>query len=723
MAPLLSKPAAAALGYAAGIALLAVGIRQAGDRAAARAMKEAAGGSRSGGGGDASAKGSSSAKGGAGGGGKQVQVSVNGRFWGQLSTLLGICVPSPVSPEAGYAALIALLLVARTWADIWSIGVQTRIEASIISRRPDLFVTNIGKFLAGMLPISVVNNVLKYSISELQLRFRQRLTKALLESYLRRSVFYQITSVDARIANPDQLLTQDVEKFSASIVDLYSNVLKPTLDLALYAGRLSSTIGKGGPGIMLAYLLATGACSTWLRKPVSRFTIREQQLEGEYRHVHTRLIASSEEIAFYEGQTREKALLLETFGRLTRHLRTTQQFRYSVGLIDTIVTKYLATVVGFYVMSRPFFGIAKGATAGTTEAGSRESVEAYYASGRMLLNMAAAVGRLVLAGRELARLAGFTERVNELMTVLRDLNGGTYVRTQVSAAAAAPAPAAAVPASPGGAGATAITVSTPSSAAPATPSAPSAPAAPAVARPRTLLQNGARVAEVDKLIRFEAVPLATPNGDILVPALSFEVQAGQNTLVAGPNGCGKSSLFRTLRGIWPQFGGALTRPSREKLFYVPQKPYLPLGTLRDQITYPHGREDMARAKKTDADLLALLADVSLEYLAQRPGGLDAQSDWTDVLSGGEKQRLAMARVFYHRPQFAILDECTSAVSVDVEGQMYRRCKELEITLFTVSHRASLWRHHEVLLRFDGRGGYEFRPIRPEEVEGAGAFGS
>jgi ATP-binding cassette, subfamily D (ALD), member 3 len=108
----------------------------------------------------------------------------------------------------------------------------------------------------------------------------------------------------------------------------------------------------------------------------------------------------------------------------------------------------------------------------------------------------------------------------------------------------------------------------------------------------------------------------------------------------------------------------------------------------------------------------------MQPILTRVGGLDAVFDWTEVLSGGEKQRVGFARLLYHRPKFAILDECSSAISVDVEGQLYERCRALGITLFSVSHRKSLWRHHEYLLRYDGQGGYEYRPLTQQDISTA-----
>jgi len=227
------------------------------------------------------------------------------------------------------------------------------------------------------------------------------------------------------------------------------------------------------------------------------------------------------------------------------------------------------------------------------------------------------------------------------------------------------------------------------------------------------------VNESRRRLKIDGLTVQTPDGSrTLTSDLSLELAPGEGLLVMGESGSGKSSLLRTIAGLWQSGSGAIERPTLNRMIFLPQRPYMVQGTLRAQLVYPQ-----AESGADDEAVRKAFEKVNLDEILQRvDGDLGKEVDWTNVLSLGEQQRVSFARLFLKKPIIAFLDEATSALDEPNERLLYERLRELGIAFVSVGHRSTLKAFHDRLLVLNADGSWELGDTGDEDA-GAEGMGS
>ncbi|OMC37055.1 multidrug ABC transporter ATP-binding protein [Mycobacterium colombiense] len=215
----------------------------------------------------------------------------------------------------------------------------------------------------------------------------------------------------------------------------------------------------------------------------------------------------------------------------------------------------------------------------------------------------------------------------------------------------------------------------------------------------------------ESAVELRGIEVRTPEGDQLVDSLDIQLDHGDTLVITGRSGAGKTTLLRSLAELWPYASGTLCRPDGDNAtMFLSQLPYVPLGNLRTVVCYPSSPDDVS-----DEQLHDVLTKVALAPLINR---LDEDHDWAKVLSPGEQQRVAFARILLTKPKAVFLDEATSALDEGLEFALYQlvRAELPECVMVSVSHRPTVEQHHEQQLHLLGGGPWQLGPVEKEPAQ-------
>ncbi|XP_074852892.1 lysosomal cobalamin transporter ABCD4 isoform X2 [Carettochelys insculpta] len=519
----------------------------------------------------------------------------------------------------------------------------------------------------------IINSTLKsldqFICNLMYVNWRKTLTEYLHGYYFQGQVYYTLNVLCEDIDNPDQRISQDVERFCRQLSSVASKLILSPFTLSYYTYQCFHSTGWLGPVSIFGYFVIGTVVNKVLMGPIVSKLVHQEKLEGDFRFKHMQIRVNAESAAFYRAGQVEH---MRTDRRLQSLLQTQRELMgKELWLYIGINTfDYLGSILSYVVIAIPIFsGVYSDLD--PAELSALVSKNAFVS-----IYLISCFSQLIDLSTTLTDVAGYTHRIGELQETLLSLSR-KHSDCELEA------------------------------------------------KTNWDFENGPGEQTVlgDTAFLLERVCLSVPSSDkLLIKDLNLRISQGNNLLIVGNTGTGKTSLLRVLGGLWESTRGQvhmLTCFGPHGVVFLPQKPFFTDGTLREQVIYPLKKIYPVSGSADDERILQFLELAGLSSLLARTGGLDQQVDWNwyDSLSPGEMQRLSFARLFYLQPRYAVLDEATSALTEEVENELYCTCAQLGMTLVSVGHRASLekvrWRAMELYLSMQGP--VSFRTARVTEL--------